>query len=202
MNKLAGRSSPAEGAGTKLSMDRQLTVGTSQAALSMSNSKASNSPSAVSCMDDANAAEPKKLILRINLSKLKEKKEKRKKKYKYQSLSSKGELLDAESSYAEMDVEPLQTFDSTAYRAMHGGVLPLTETQIKLEPADGPECSTFLPEVDFRDLEHSPTICGSLTRIETPEAEFVDIVPALDVGCHLLPILRHRTRLFQSLPRR
>jgi len=203
MNKLTGRSSPADGAGNKKSVDRQLT---SQAALSMSNSKASNSPSAVSCMDDANAAEPKKLILRINLSKLKEKKERKKKRRdKYQRLdkyerlpSCKRELMEAESSYVEMNVKPLQSFDST----MYGGMPPITETQFQLEPAGGPECSTFLPQVDFRDLEHSPTIRGSLTRIEAPEAEFVDIVPALDVECHLLPILRHRTRLFHSLPPR
>jgi len=198
MNKLTGRSSPAaDGAALKLPVDRQMTT---QAALSMSNSKASNSPSAVSCMDDANAAEPKKLILRINLSKLKEKKEKKKqKKVKYQRLSScNRELMEAESSYVEMNVEPLQSFDSTMYDDMP----PLSKTQIQLEPAGGPERSTFLPQMDFRDLEHSPTIYGSLTRLVAPEAEFVDIVPALDVGCHLLPILRHRTRLFHSLPPR
>ena len=206
MNKLAGRSSsPADGSGIKLSMDRQLAVGTQQAiTLSMSNSKTSESPSAVSCMEDANAAEPKKLILRINLSKLKEKKEKKKKKKdKYQKISSNVELLGAEASYPAMDVEPIQSFDSTAYRNMYGGVPPLTESQIQLMPEGGGlECSQFVPQADFRDLEHSPTVCGSLTRLEGPDAEFVDIVPALDVGCHLLPLLRHRTRLLQSFPSR
>lgn len=203
MNKLAGRSSsPADGAGNRVSVDRQLTLGTQHAAtLSMSNSKTSDSPSAVSCMEDANGAEPKKLILRINLSKLKEKKEKKKKRRdKYQRLSSKGELQAEEASYANMDVKPIQSFDSTAYRAMYGGVPPLTDTQFPLMPEGSPECSQFVPQADFRDLEHSPTICGPLTRLEGPDAEFVDIVPALDVGCHLLPILRHRTRLFRSFP--
>lgn len=210
MNKLAGRSSsPADGAGTKLSVDRQLTVVTQQAiTLNMSNSKTSDSPSAVSCMEDANAAEPKKLILRINLSKLKEKKEKekkekkKKKRDKYQRFSSHGELLKAEASYPAMNVEPIQSFESTAYRAMYGGMPPLTETQIPLMPEDGPECPQFVPEVDFRDLEQSPSICGSLMRLEGPDAEFVDIVPALDVGCYLLPLLRHRTRLLKSFPPR
>lgn len=71
----------------------------------MLNSKVLNFFSVVSCMDDVNVVEFKKLIFRINLSKLKEKKEKRKKKYKYQSLLSKGELLDVELFYVEMDVE-------------------------------------------------------------------------------------------------
>lgn len=65
MNELAGRPAQTDEPGTNVCADKQLTVGTS------------DSPSAASCMADSNEDEPRKLILRINLSKMKEEKRER-----------------------------------------------------------------------------------------------------------------------------
>lgn len=90
--------------------------------------------SVVSCMVDLNEDEFRKLILRINLSKMKEEKKekKKKKKEKYQSILSNGEIMGVEVFYVSLDVKLGQFVDLIVFGVIYCGIIFFIQCQFQL----------------------------------------------------------------------
>lgn len=227
VNKLTGRSSSAQAETCcpgNVPADRQPTPRDSDILCTVHRTDRSTGTDVKPSVEFPQPETSKKLIIRIKLPKWTQQEEKKKKKKKHRHHRDKRSSLESEPNADLLSSTPtaIQQPDSgdenvgkdtllrlcnsrTPTNSSSPMFLPSTCLQpTPLQPwhGDDRQYTTIIPEQEF--LSVPATTSGwvsesGMKRLGAPGVGLVEIVPALDTGHHLLPMLRQRSHVLQLL---